>query len=43
MCQGMGPEHDGKNEIQNAITMYFNLLYSKNHHEILRANVQDHC
>ena len=38
----MGPEHD-ENEIQNAITMRFNLSYSKNHHEILRAKVQDQC
>ena len=32
-----------KNGIQNLICMHFNLLFCKNHHEILTVNVNHHC
>ena len=32
-----------KNGIQNLICMHFNLLFCKNHHEILKVNVNHHC
>ena len=32
-----------KNGIQNLICMHFNLLFYKNHHEILTVNVNHHC
>ena len=31
-----------KNGIQNLICMHFNLLFCKNHHEILTVNVNQH-
>ena len=32
-----------KNGIQNLICIHFNLLFCKNHHEILTVNVNHHC
>ena len=32
-----------KNGIQNLICMHFNLLFCKNHHEILTVNANHHC
>ena len=32
-----------KNGIQNLICIHFNLLFHKNHHEILTVNVNHHC
>ena len=32
-----------KNGIQNLICMHFDLLFCKNHHEILKVNVNHHC